>query len=514
MSSSKRRNKKGTLIVSVPSGVEATVIGSDLGVVSRFLPGQGDVKLRGGIYKVIARTADATQSRLVEVVPNETTTVRLESVSFASPAPLSSTRKTHEYHVAEAGIMSRGAPVSKGSGAQLFLFARYWTGVSGHENPIHNPSHPLKGVSLHRIDGSLLLDVEAAAHASLSARDPFAGLLVELDPGSYRLRLATQVFGVIEQCIVVCRDWQTQLFALVRDIDKSPVEEHLPYFGTAAILMAPQDQGFVADANDLNLTEIARVGLMRRRSLLDPHDRQLILNGKFENPMLGILGAHLLIRERPVPVDMLGQVIGNLRRLVGFHPDVEIIAAKYLGSSPQSPFDIPPMLASSWDLISELAADNESLVPPGSLNSKIATARWSGGIWLNWLFEELLANETAFEPAPVMVDAVGAPAPQAAVMGVSSAGVWTSPSIKLLQTQLSRLSERTASLTGFEEAVVRALKSANEGQFTSRYLTSEGQKTAPDSAFDAGSLAKALKLPTTSMNAVLTSLSKKLDDWS
>src|SRR4029453_10538173 len=126
--------------------------------------------------------------------------------------------------------------------------------------------------------------------------------------------------------------------------------------------MASSKQGFNAGSRDLQLTEIARLGLSGRRNAVAPEEQEM-LYGKFVNPMLGILGAHLVVLGESFQRNQLELIVNNLRTLVGTHPDVEILAASFLNGTARhvASFDVPPMLTNSWKLLSSMAVKDDRL---------------------------------------------------------------------------------------------------------------------------------------------------------
>jgi hypothetical protein len=97
-----------------------------------------------------------------------------------------------------------------------------------------------------------------------------------------------------------------------------------------------------------------------------------ILVRKFQNPIAGILGGHLLLQEerrRPIPtpkLSLLDDVVENLRALVGDeHPDVEALSlhCPTTGLRTTKPFRQPPLFARSWELIVEASQTHNELLP-------------------------------------------------------------------------------------------------------------------------------------------------------
>src|SRR5439155_21431277 len=88
--------------------------------------GQLDTRLDAGIYKVKARAGFVLQEEYVHLV-DQRVQVDFPRLPFSSAAPLTSTAKTHEYHVQAAAEQSREVHVRAGAGAWIFVFARDWT---------------------------------------------------------------------------------------------------------------------------------------------------------------------------------------------------------------------------------------------------------------------------------------------------------------------------------------------------------------------------------------------------
>jgi hypothetical protein len=106
-----------------------------------------------------------------------------------------------------------------------------------------------------------------------------------------------------------------------------------------------------------------------------------LLREKFENPMLGIYAAHLLLLEGSVDGELFQEVVRNLRALLGRqHPDVEALALRAPGEATPLPFENPPMLSRSWSLVVEATVTQPSLVTE-SLDQRRAGKCLADGLW-------------------------------------------------------------------------------------------------------------------------------------
>jgi hypothetical protein len=216
----------------------------------------------------------------------------------ASPAPLEGTSRTHEFHVQHAagssGTNWRGGQsqpaLNVGSGAEIFLMARRWSGRVQGESPQATASGTVPELSLLRPDGKPILDLADAGEGQGQGFDPFLGRRVAVDPGAYLLRWQAAGAGVLaEQSVYAVRDWQTQVFLLE---DASGEAERRQ----VSILMGrPGD--FRPDDPVLLQVEEARSALANERKVASERVDEWLF-AKFDNPMLGLFGAHLMLIAR------------------------------------------------------------------------------------------------------------------------------------------------------------------------------------------------------------------------
>jgi hypothetical protein len=137
------------------------------------------------------------------------------------------------------------------------------------------------------------------------------------------------------------------------------------------------------DPTALRTAELAKQGLTKSHPVLK-QDVFEMLALKFEDPLIGIIGLHQLLRDPHYDRGLASSVLQNLRRLLGSHPDVEALARKVgLGDS-RYVFTAPPMVRAGWDLLLDASAAQPGCVPPDSLPAQIAGRLWGSGAWLVW----------------------------------------------------------------------------------------------------------------------------------
>jgi hypothetical protein len=344
------------------------------GKLRRLASGVGELEIsvRPGIYKVRFRSGAVQEDKLVEVTGTEPTVqVHGPPVQFRSAAPIYETATSREYHQAAAGRESRREPLRCGSGSRLFLFAR--------DIDKSARTRPWTGVSIRDLEGRGVADL---SEGTCNRSDRFGALHLELDPGTYRLRVDTKPMGLYEMFVTTCPGWQTQVFTLAEDFSKGDSKVRRPSLRTASIFMARG--GYDAFGKGDRLAELARQGLASGRKVVRAADLNEMLRAKWENPMLGIFGAHLLLLAPKTNHPLIKKVMGRLGNLIGSHADVEALRLRPgAGTAPADlQFPEPPMLRRSWDLIARGTRRRASLVPPGSPAELVGNGLLASSPWL------------------------------------------------------------------------------------------------------------------------------------
>ncbi len=377
--------------LEVKTGDEATeifVLNDRFGRVGRAVGNQARFTLPPGVYSVKVKSGDTQQKYKVDLQANQTIT--FEPAVFSSPSPLEGTAKTHEFQVYNAADHSRQTNKTLGAGSELYVFVRDWT---AENRPAKLPANktveqPATGLTIRNLAGEVLVDLASDEFPGENRWDPWKACNVVLDPGTYLLTLEKPNGDLIQQTIMTCRGWQTQVFLLLKGYGKGRNKRRAD-LSNASIYMAELGKGFNPFRNTeenatARLTELARRGLVNNRRVLTEPTLREVLNSKFANPMLGIMGGHLLLLEEKVNHDLLKLVVGNLRGLLGrSHPDVEALAIQ-AGIGSDYRFDAPPMLLPSWSVLLRSSATDPQLIPGNSLANEVSDKLWGGFPWLLW----------------------------------------------------------------------------------------------------------------------------------
>jgi len=387
--------------LEVRTGDEATeifVLDSNFERVNRAVGNRATFELPPGVYTVKVKSGDAQQKQQIDLTRKQTVT--FEPAVFNSPAPLEGTAKTHEFHVANAAAHSKQKDKELGEGSELYVFVREWTTESQKtETPETAVKKPTKGLTIRNLSGEILVDMASYELPGENRLDPWKACNMALDPGTYLLTLEKPNGDLIQQTVTTCRGWQTQVFLLLKDYGTGPNSRRAD-LSNASIYMARLGQGFNPQNNTeenatARLTELARRGLVNNRQVLNERTLREVLNRKFVNPMLGIMGGHLLLLGKNVNEVLLRVVVNNLRRMLGInHPDVEALAIQANIESDYV-FDAPPMLLSSWSILLRASASKPQIIPEKSLANDVSDLLWGGSPWLLWTIPDRITTKDA-----------------------------------------------------------------------------------------------------------------------
>lgn len=277
-----------------------------------------------------------------------------------SAAPLPDTRAKHEYHEAAARNAQQRVDVNAGAGAELMVMARCYTEP---DQPAPAAAGlPWDGVAVLDSSGKMIADLQTSGIRDTGG-DPVAVCTFSLAPGAYLLRYPLTDKGQVAQSLVLPQgNWRTEAY-LLHKIDRDG--RHTRTRTSLLMRHIGWSWGMPEDV----LLEKARVALADERPILNKTLSELLFK-KFDNPLAGIIGGHLLIiaqeQGRRRQLDALNEVITNLRGLVGSeHPDVE--ALSLMCPDPKlrtdKPLVAPPMFERSWRMFINASQSKPQLVP-------------------------------------------------------------------------------------------------------------------------------------------------------
>ncbi len=326
-----------------------------------------------GIYKARFRIGQKQVDQLIEVSPGAgALEIAGTPVDFSSPVPLTGIGADREVDRKAAEEFSRSAGEKKGEGSGLFVFIR---------DTVGSDVAPWEGVSLHDLDGTLLAE---SSQGTCDKENGFFALHLEVDPGTYRLRVEEEPGECYEVFIRTVAGWQTQVFALSEAAWLPDVNAYRAALPSASVLMAEAGQGFDAENEIVRQAELLRLGLLHGRKVVTEAAVAGLLEEERLNPMQVILAAHSLSGQGSTGIAGVTSLSALLKKLPADffeHPDLlALMLDKKAAMRPV--FPAPPMLRSSWDRIAQAVEQRKVIVPPGSLTAQIAGGLLATSLWL------------------------------------------------------------------------------------------------------------------------------------
>jgi hypothetical protein len=148
------------------------------------------------------------------------------------------------------------------------------------------------------------------------------------------------------------------------------------------------------------------LGGLRTGSQVVPDDLlDLLLGGKFQNPMLGVVGAHALLQRRKRDWKLFDVVVQNLEKLIPGHPDVAALrlCGKLLRGKESrtkvEPLAWPPMVYAGYKGLIECDwKEQGNLVVDESMAERAAARLLPETPWTSWLALEPESETVHFKP--------------------------------------------------------------------------------------------------------------------
>lgn len=335
--------------------------------------GQVESSLPAGLYTVrVERGGEMKEESIRHTGPTD---VSIHEPKRYSALPSFDTVTTHEYYEVPSrqwSMQDTSTAIGKvGSKPErLFIFIRAISKERYKQQDLGN------GLSLWNLARRELLDF----NQSVTKRDEEYGWLAFSAPaerGGYILKYSGD--PPREMPVYVYKDWDTQIFVTYHG---------RPLLESASILMPHKGVGFCPDDRIAQAVDAALSGLQNRLNLMPMSGMKKLIYEKFDNPMLGILGAHLLLQQKDVNPNTISFVLGNLNNLLTDSPDVQALrvinAKRFNKRIPTKPFERPPMLRIGLEAVIDASIDVENLVPENSLIDWISSYTYADSPWTSW----------------------------------------------------------------------------------------------------------------------------------
>jgi hypothetical protein len=371
-----------TAHLEVQAGLSNVEIVVSDGLFREVARGTGQLSLSQlppGLYEIEARSGGVPEHKLVSLKPGEQLTETIAAYQdVPTMAPVYGGATGREPHHAAATGGTIAVRDAAGPPAGLVVLVR----TLRDRTP-----YPLRPDRMSLVDGGLRPVPSFATDWEVHEGDHWALWAGRLGPGGYALRTRGQDGEPgIDQSLWLSRDWTT--------IVVCPTGSDSPRTDDAAIhMLRLGDTWDSVDDRLASTLEVALSGLRQGVGLASDEMMRVLLQAKFLDPMLGIVGAHALRMRKTYDRGLLATVVDNLRWLVPDHPDA--LALRYAVAAPDAPRDLswPPMLAASYrDLLLPAEYEGPHVLADGSVAERIAAYVVDGGPWLSWQVSEEISG--------------------------------------------------------------------------------------------------------------------------
>lgn len=332
--------------------------------------GQLETWIPPGLYKARFRIGQTQVDQLIEVHPGaEELEINGLPVNFNSPIPFPGTDTNRDVHRQAAEKFSRAAAEKKGEGSWLFLFLRE-TAVAG--------AAPWTGVTLHDLDGALVAE---PGQGICDQENGYFALHIELDPGTYRLRVEEEPTEFYEIFVRTVAGWQTQIFALSEAAWLPDVQARRAALPSASLLMTEAGEGFDSGNAMTRQVELLRLALLHGRQVVTEALVSDLLEEERPNPVQVILIAHALSGQGKLDAALRKDLLKKFPAEFGEHPDIQALTLDQ-SAEVRPAFPAPPMFRSSWDRIVQAVEQRKAIVPPGSVAAQLDDGVIKTALWL------------------------------------------------------------------------------------------------------------------------------------
>jgi len=298
--------------------------------------------------------------------------LRLPQLYSSAPisGPIAYASSDHEYIVAAERISNEciGLDDADSGNSGIFFFFRYPSVSLYQEN--YAKSTYWKRFELLDESGKLLLSFPE--HCDVSDEKGYLGVCLSLKKGNYYLQYKKRNHSRMVP-IFVYENWYTQFFMTL-------VNE--PLFGSIRYFINAASNFDSADIRN-SYVDICLDKLQNNDFTIDPNLLRNISYGKFESPMLGLVGAFLYFSSKETKEDYLFRLIlENLQTRIlhnqGESPDImalKILAMEHFGESVKIEkypnYSSTPMLRIAFDIIRRNGNKFPWLIREGSIDDFI-----------------------------------------------------------------------------------------------------------------------------------------------
>jgi hypothetical protein len=350
--------------------------------------GNMNTRIPRGLYKLRVEINEHMQDIDYRITADVSDS--LDDIKISSVLPIEGFDNTHEYFSQPASEWSKKSTITGdeilNNDSSFFLFLRY-SDPSLEFKKIKNPFKEYlllndKREVLFKINASNTKFSKDTAHLQGKGKEYFAWIAFheKLPSGQYYFIYRGNKIKR-EMPIYIFHGWQTQLFMMIKN---------LPIFASARISI--ERQGFSMRSRE-SLQLDALIQKMHNGIFYLPDDlKQAAANGKWQNPMLGILAMYMyLLTDEKKDDGLFNMILDNLQSgILGDEAAPDIIALRLLLAThfkkeiPTQPLETPCMVAVGINAFLKASYKNPGLIPKGGIVEKMLNNMQSDSIWTTY----------------------------------------------------------------------------------------------------------------------------------
>lgn len=347
--------------------------------------GNMNVHIPKGLYNLTIEVNEHVEDRNYRVTDDVQD--YLAQVQTVSAIPMAGMSSTHEYFSEPTKVWSKKTTIDEADidECSFFLLLRY----SDSEKPFQRSKDQGCVFSILNENRELMYTLDTTNTKIYSGREKeyfrcvvFSALLSH---GQYYLVYNSKTLKR-EIPVYIFQNWQTQLYLMIKD---------MPCFNTLRISI--ERDGFSMESDQNKQLDALIQKMYNGIYFLPPELITYAKDGKWSNPMLGILAAYVYLLSNDTKDDDLFQtILRNLQDQILHNtvaPDLVALrmlhAVHFKKEIPRETLPAPCMIAAGMAAYLKQSFENEGLIAKGSIVEKAFNNLRCDSIW------------TAYDPLPV-----------------------------------------------------------------------------------------------------------------
>jgi len=343
--------------------------------------GQLACKLPRGLYVARARSGEKTQQQKVRVSDRDVTVEFSDRGDVRSSAPVD-----NSFEQSRLQIINNAPQVTPNANAWMVLALRQ--AVGSDPTLAFAPVNSASGFELFSLSGTPITSF--ASQALTPAPSGHWATALRVASGWYTLAIPGDLGSKVLLPLYTGDRFSPSVFIELR-ADRS--EGPRPDLDRLLVSYDDREVEIFRYDDRMRATELARRSLVLGRNLLTPALMEIFFQRKYQDPMLGLFAAYLLLSDSNGK-QYFSEVVENTGSILQYPQYPDLVIARALGrklgwwTKPPLPGDseplvAPPLLRASWEGMVSLKQRREEVVASELLRS-VASSLIRSNAWVLW----------------------------------------------------------------------------------------------------------------------------------